>query len=47
MYVGHWSTATGAAAPRGELVPSTTVSRPGVTKYVTVDKIIQTEIWRY
>jgi len=47
MYVGHWSTATGAAAPRGELVPSTTVSRSGVTKYVTANKIIQTEFWRY
>lgn len=42
MYVGHWFTATGVAAPRGELVPSTTVSRPGVTKYVTANKIIQT-----
>jgi hypothetical protein len=47
MYVGQWSTATGAAAPRGELIPSTTVSRPGVTKYVTANEIIQTELWRY
>jgi hypothetical protein len=47
MYVGQWSTATGAAAPRGELILSTTVSRPGVTKYVTPYEIIQTEFWRY
>lgn len=47
MYVGQWSTATGVAAPRGDLVLSTTVSRPGVTKYVTVNRVIQTEFWRY
>lgn len=47
MYVGQWSTATGAAAPRGELVPSATVSRPGVTKYVMGNKRAQNEISRY
>jgi len=45
MYVGHWSTATGVAAPPGQLVLSTTVSRPGVTKHVTANRIIQTEFW--